>query len=90
MAPNRPDPVEQLAASSAQPRFSAELRDARVKRPAGSGNLVGLNIRLTQDMWKALKYAARVEDKPQAELVRGWIVPKLEEYAKMMDAAGEW
>lgn len=87
MAPNRPDPVERLAASAAEPRFSATLRDTRAA--AGSGKLVGLNIRLTPEMWKALKYAARVEDRPQAELVRGWIAPRLEEYARAAQAAGE-
>jgi hypothetical protein len=88
MSPKRPDPVEQIAmAQDAAPAperksgFQTNLRDTGAKR-TGSGNLVGMQLRLTHEMWQALKRASLVEGKPQSELVREWIAPKLAEYTQ--------
>lgn len=84
MAADNPDTTNQPEEPETAVQFTGALPEKRKKKPAGSADLVGLNIRLTKDMWKALKFAAQVEDKPQAELVREWIAPELEEYAMML------
>ncbi len=89
MAADTPETTNQPEKPKAEGKFKGTLPEKKKRKAAGSDDLVGVNIRLTKEMWQALKFAAWIKGKPQAVLVREWIAPELEKYAKKLEEAKE-